>query len=76
MDSDKLITAMKELYDYFHNRQQNAYTSGVLDDKDASPEEKSIVNAEILLPEGAKDALRMLARKLELNVDYNTLEKK
>ena len=76
MDSDKLITAMKALYDYFDNRQRNAFTSGVLNDKDASPEEKAIVNAEFLLPEGAKDALRMLARELELNVDYNTLEKK
>ena len=76
MDSDNLIAAMKKFYDYFHNRQQNAITSGVLDDKAVSPEEKAIVNADIQYTEGAKDSLRMLARELELNVDYNTLEKK
>ena len=74
MDSDKLITAMKEFYDYFHNRQQNDITSGVLDDKAVSTEEKAIVSADIQYTEGAKDALRMLARELELNVDYNTLD--
>ena len=57
MDSDKLITAMKEFYDYFHNRQQNAFTSGVLDDKAVSPEEKAIVQADMRYTEGAKDAL-------------------
>ena len=67
---------MKELYDYFHNWQQSVITSGVLTSKYYSPEEKTIVNADIQYTEGAKDALRMLARELELNVDYNTLEKK
>ncbi len=76
MDSNSLITAMKELYDYFHNWQQSVITSGVLTDKDVSPEDRVIVNADIRYTEGAKDALRMLARELELNVDYNTLEKK
>ena len=76
MDSDKLITAMKEIYDYFHDWQQSVITSEVLTSKYYSPEEKAIVQADMRYTEGAKDTLRMLARELELNVDYNTLEKK
>lgn len=72
MDSNSLITTMKERYDYFHNWQQSVMTS----DKETSPEEKAIIHTAFMYTEGAKDALRMLARELELNVDYITLEKK
>lgn len=76
MDSDNLITAMKELYDYFHNKQQSTETMEIINNKAASFEEKVVANTNVIYHEGAKDALRLLARNLELNVDYTTLERK
>lgn len=77
MDSNNLANSLKDMFSYFHKKQRQCCLRAIKLAKEGSTEASEQLLSEqldMMYTEGAKDAIRMIAKEFELTIEQITFD--